>query len=122
MKKVILVLTIMCVSLSFANTSFAYNDQLRKLKRGGINVVTSVGEIPNQMKEVWKDDKMADKPKAAKAYSGFLKGITYTFARMGSGLWDMFTFNLETPKNYEPLMKPAYICDHLDTTPDESEF
>ena len=32
-----------------------------------------------------------------------------TIGRMGSGLWDVMSLNLDIPGNNEPLMKPDYV-------------
>jgi hypothetical protein len=34
-----------------------------------------------------------------------------TAARVGSGAWDVVTFPIKTPANYEPLLKPDYVFD-----------
>lgn len=78
-----------------------------KFKRGVINVLTSPVEIPKQIKsEVSSSDN-----KVLAGVGGTVKGLSYSVGRLGSGLWDMVSFNLAVPDNYESIMKPEYVCD-----------
>lgn len=81
-----------------------------KFKRGVINVFTSPVELPKQI----KSEVMASDPGASKVIAGLggtAKGLAYTVGRLGSGLWDVVSCNLSVPDNYEPLMKPEYVCE-----------
>jgi len=80
-----------------------------KFKRGVINVFTSPMEIPKQIHTEVK----ASESKVPAALGGTVKGVGYAVGRLGSGLWDMVSFNLAVPEKYEPLMKPDYVCDHM---------
>ncbi len=81
-----------------------------KFKRGVTNVLTSPAELPKHIKaEVSEHDGKGSK--AIAALGGTTKGLAYSVARMGSGLWDMVSFNLSIPRNYAPLMQPEYVCE-----------
>lgn len=81
-----------------------------KFKRGVVNVFTSPIEFPKQLKtEIMAADGGG---KILAGFGGVAKGVSYTVGRLGSGLWDMVSCNLAVPDNYEPLMKPEYVCEH----------
>ena len=83
----------------------------KKFNRGIINIITSPIEIAKQVDLSWKQSAEEKKNVGTGIFSGFIKGIAYTVGRMGSGIWDVVTFPLKTPDNYEPLMKPDYVLD-----------
>lgn len=87
------------------------NTMATKLKRGAINIVSSPLEIPKQIKKYHNEGKEKGKNGFAWLISGTVKGIANTIGRIGSGVWDVVTFNVEKPANYEPLMKPDYVTD-----------
>ncbi len=98
----------------FAATSFAADEGylsgriMTKFKRGVVNVVTAPLEIPIKIKEHWDEGGTEPIKKTAYLFGGLVKGLTYTVGRIGSGLWDVFSLNLDFPGNNEPLMKPDY--------------
>lgn len=99
----------------FAATSFAADEGYlsgrvaTKLKRGVVNVVTAPLEIPHNLKSHWDEGGTNAIKKTAYLFGGLVKGVTYTVGRIGSGLWDTLTCNLDIPSNNEPLMKPDYV-------------
>ena len=102
------------VMVFFAAVSFAEDDYLtgrtmQKFKRGVINVVSAPLEIPREMKQHWDDGGSEPIKKTAYLFGGLVKGLTYTVGRIGSGIWDVFTLNLDIPGNNEPMMKPDYV-------------
>ncbi len=103
------------VMMLFTATSFAADEEYlsgriaTKFKRGVINVVTAPLEIPIKIKEHWDEGGAEPIKKTAYVLGGLVKGITYTIGRMGSGVWDVLTLNLDIPGNNEPLMKPDYV-------------
>ena len=94
---------------SFADDGYLKGRAMTKLKRGAINVVSAPLEIPKKLKEHWEESDNNAIKKTAYLFGGLVKGIAYTVGRAGSGLWDMFTLNLDIPANGEPLMKPDYV-------------
>lgn len=111
MRTFLLTVTIMF----FTATTFAADEGylsgriMTKFKRGVVNVVTAPLEVPKQIKGEWDQGGTEPIKKTAYLFGGLVKGITYTVGRMGSGLWDVFTLNLDIPGNNEPLMKPDYV-------------
>ena len=84
-------------------------DQESKFKRGVVNIITSPLEIPRQLKLANIGGKEKVQQKTVWFFTGLVKGASYTVARIGSGVWDIATFNLAIPANYEPVLKPAYV-------------
>ena len=113
MKNVIFILVLLTFTVAFSNQSFAEDGpEKTKFKRGLVNTFTGIFEIPKQIKnEVKGAEKVPEK--VVSFLGGTVKGVTYAIGRTGSGLWDVFTFHLERPANYEPLMKPDYVCEKL---------
>ena len=97
-----------CVQANEAKYTDAIDD-VKKLNRGAINIVTSPLEIPKRIKHQW--DKSPDHPilKGTRVIGGTAEGIIFGLGRIGSGLWDIATFNLEIPKDHEPLMSPEFV-------------
>ena len=62
------------------------------------------------MGQEWKASKNA----AVGCFVGFFKGIVQGVIRTGSGLWDIVTFPLALPKDYEPLYRPDYVFDQTE--------
>ena len=110
MKKVVLVLLMLTMAGSaYAKDNYWDNKLLDKLKRGGINLVTAPGEIPKNVIEGWKKSDSNIVWKSILSVGSLGKGVVFTVGRFGSGLWDIFTFNLDVPAGYEPLMQPHYV-------------
>ena len=106
MKKAVSILLVVVVMLSFSSLVYA-KTPADKFVRGIANVVTGGLEIPRTMGEEWKNSKNA----AAGMFCGFFKGIALAVARTGSGIWDVLTFPVATPKDYEPIYTPDYVFD-----------
>ena len=94
---------------SFAEDSYLTSRPMQKLKRGVINVVSAPLELPKEVKQHWDESDTNPIKKTAYLFGGLVKGLTYTVGRIGSGLWDIATLNLDIPGNNEPLMKPDYV-------------
>lgn len=106
MKKAIPILLIAVLILSFSSAVYAKTPS-DKLSRGVANVFSGFLEVPRTMGEEWKISKNA----AVGLFAGFFKGIVLGVVRTGSGLWDVLTFPIAVPKDYEPLYKPDYVFD-----------
>ena len=105
MKKILVVVSAFFLLMTFATASFADLDNHiwpKKLKRGFCNIVTAPVEIPKQTIAG-----ASQKPNVIMAFSGMIKGIAYTLGRMGSGLRDIVTCNLDVPS--ESLVKPPCV-------------
>lgn len=119
MKKALPTVIILAFILSFVTSAHAFeiskteqmdhHKMVHKLERGAINIVTSPMEIPKQIKVEYASESDKLGSKAASAFGGAMKGLVYFVGRLGSGLWDVVTFSMAVPENYEPLMKPEFI-------------
>ena len=110
MKTIFLTVIMMFFAVTlFAEESYLTSRPMKKLKRGAINVVTAPLEIPKEIKQHWDEGGTDPIKKTAYLFGGLVKGITYAVGRVGSGLWDIVTLNLDIPGNNEPLMKPDYV-------------
>ena len=94
---------------SFAEDSYLTGRTMQKLKRGTINVVSAPLEVPKELKQHWDDSGTNPIKKTVYLFGGLIKGLTYAVGRVGSGVWDIVTLNLDIPGNNEPLMKPDYV-------------
>lgn len=75
----------------------------RKLLRGLLNIPFSVIEIPL---EINKQVKSLD------PFTGFwvgaVKGSAKMWKRACAGVWELFTFPIEIPKGYRPIIEPEF--------------
>lgn len=94
---------------SFAEDSYLTGRTMQKFKRGVINVVSAPLEVPKELKQHWDDSDTNPIKKTVYLFGGLIKGLTYAVGRVGSGVWDIVTLNLDIPGNNEPLMKPDYV-------------
>ncbi len=76
-------------------------DAVGKLSRGLVNIVTSPVEYYVQ----YNLEAEGSNPLAG-LIGGLIYGTGYTAARIFSGAYDIVTFPIPMPRNYEPLMKP----------------
>lgn len=116
MKKICVVLLI----LVFGSASISHADTgpLNKLVRGLTNVVTSPFEIPKQIRAYWIEGAHHTDHILVWVISGFTRGVVEDVKRFGSGIWDVLSFPVSIPGDYEPLMKPDYVFQEWPTDPD----
>lgn len=76
----------------------------QKLARGFVNIVTCIGEIPNQMVKVGHA-----KGFWAGISLGFLKGLGMMIVRFGAGAFDMVFFLSPWPDDWKPVLEPEYV-------------
>jgi len=86
--------------LSMAVPSAYCDDALKKLGRGLCNCLTFPLEIIEQVKRT----NLSDGPLAGCTY-GLLKGIGMMGVRAMVGVYEVATFPVPLPKNYEPILK-----------------
>lgn len=119
MKKLILVclflsVAVPCLAVDVNDKLVLQNEAVNKFKRGITSIVTSPLEFPREIVIHWNESRGIEKP--VYLFGGAVKGVAYFVGRLGSGLWDVFTFNLGVPAGYEPLMKPDYIFEKTSET------
>ena len=107
MKKTLMLVLAVVMLLSVAAISYA-DTPGDKLARGIANVpIGALLEVPKNIGIEWKNSKNA----AVGTFCGLFKGIVMAAGRLGSGLWDILTFPISAPKDYEPIMKPRLVFD-----------
>ncbi len=99
-KRTILIgLMVLLLAVVFATPGYC-DGSLRKLGRGLCNIGTFPFELPLQVSRVNKNDG----PMAGATY-GVLKGIGMMGTRLFVGIYEVLTFPIAEPKNYEPILK-----------------
>lgn len=95
--------------LLITSTAVEAKNPAQKFARGAINIVTSPLEIPKQTRVYWK--KGAEKTPHILVWvmSGIVKGVVETTKRFASGTWDVISFPVSIPADYEALLKPDYV-------------
>ena len=103
-----------------APVSITHADQgpVDKLVRGLTNVVTSPFEIPKQIRAYWIEGAQQTDHILVWVASGFVRGIVEDVKRFGSGVWDVVSFPISVPGDYEPLLKPDYVFQEWPSDPD----
>ena len=80
--------------------------RLEKLGRGVSNVLFGWSEIP----VVWYSKMKQGKPLTYLLTTAPIIGTTKMFMRMGTGVYEVFTFYTKHPTgDYEPILEPEYI-------------
>ena len=75
----------------------------RKLGRGFANTLFGIAEIPQTIVAVSREH-----GGGAGATWGVVKGIGRFVAREGTGVYEIITFPLPFPRNYDPIMQPEF--------------
>lgn len=74
-----------------------------KLGRGLVNICTSCVEIPKHISMEWRKT-----DPCTGIVVGGVEGIGWCCVRVAVGAYDVVTFPVPVPANYEPLMLPEY--------------
>jgi putative exosortase-associated protein (TIGR04073 family) len=101
--------------LSVAVTGFArgpfYSESIparssRKFTRGLLNTVFFWAEIPKEVNRDWQNvDPLTG------VFTGTGKGIYKGAQRFGVGVYEMVTFPLDSPANYQPIVYPETVME-----------
>ena len=79
-----------------------------KLGRGTVNLLTGWIEIPKNIAKRWRE---------YDPFTGFIvggcEGAAWGLGRTATGAYDMVTFFLPIPEDYQPLMEPEFILPGL---------
>lgn len=89
-------------------TQTQFGRGLHKLGRGALNILTGWLEIPKRIAQVWRDT-----DPVTGAVVGFFEGLGWGVARTATGFYDVVTFPIPVPANYEPLMEPEFVMPEL---------
>ena len=84
------------------------NKMMHKLGRGIVNVLTGWMEVPKNISVEWKKS-----DPFSGIVMGTVKGLGWTLGRTMSGAYDVVTFPLPIPENYEPLMEAELILPEI---------
>lgn len=80
---------------------------LRKLGRGAANIITAPGEIIRMVDIVGREDGYV-----AGLSVGVAQGAWRTILRAASGVYEVVTFPIEVPRNFEPIIWPEFVFAH----------
>ena len=113
MKKTLALITICTMLFVCCGISFAASNPAEKLSRGVANIITGPIEIAKQIDIEWKESAKQGSTRnvAVGVFAGIIKGMAFSVARIGSGVWDIVSFPFKVPANYEPVMKPDFVLD-----------
>lgn len=101
--KLFIVLVGILIILNMASPSFA-QDPAKKLGRGLVNILTGWVELP---KNIYDTSKQSNP--FAGITVGLAKGVGMTVVRTGAGVYETATFPFPLPKEYKPVLEPAYV-------------
>jgi putative exosortase-associated protein (TIGR04073 family) len=101
--------------LSVAVTGFArgpfYSESIparssRKFTRGLLNTVFFWAEVPKEVNRDWQNvDPLTG------VFTGTGKGIYKGAQRFGAGIYEMVTFPIDSPANYQPIIYPETVME-----------
>ena len=104
MRKFILSLVCLVIISSVIITPCFAQDPLRKLGRGLVNTVTGVVEIPKKVILTCKNDN----PVLGLTW-GWVKGAAVGLLRTAAGVYEVLTFPIPAPADYEPMVQPEFV-------------
>ncbi|MCK5161564.1 MAG: exosortase system-associated protein, TIGR04073 family [Candidatus Aureabacteria bacterium] len=107
MKKAFITMLVLALFLGMsipASAEPSTNNAGRKLCRGIANVATGWVEIIRQTYE----ESIASNPLRGLTV-GLFKGLVMAVARTGSGAYDIVTFPVPFPNDYDSLVQPEFI-------------
>jgi putative exosortase-associated protein (TIGR04073 family) len=80
------------------------SQMMHKLGRGVVNVLTCWVEVPRNVAIEWERT-----DPATGVVLGIVKGFGWGFARLATGVYEVFTFPFPVPANYEPMIEPEFV-------------
>lgn len=106
----ILILSILAFSPCLYAAEMAQkNTAIHKLQRGFVNIALSPVEVSAELAKEKKVDS------AVPSWgTGILRGSFYAVGRALSGVYDIVTFPVPIPQNYESLVEPELPWDRLE--------
>ena len=111
-RRMLAVVVLLALVMAVGQPAFADQDTGRlvvtKLFRGIANAATGWMEIPKQISLTWQETG----PGTGLTW-GFVKGIGYAIARSVVGGYEIVTFPIPVPEEYQPVMHPEYVLSDL---------
>lgn len=80
---------------------------MRKLGRGAANTITGPGEIIRMVDIVGRESGYV-----AGLSVGLAQGVWRGLLRTAAGVYEVVTFPIELPRNFEPLIWPEFVFAH----------
>lgn len=84
---------------------------LRKLQRGFLNVALSPWELAHELSQNKKTDSLVPT-----WFGGIGRGSLYTVGRALTGVYEMVSFPIPAPANYEPVLQPEFAWQHFESS------
>ena len=91
-------------SVRFPRLPIDWRRALGKLVRGVVNTVTGWVEIPKRVDQT----SLTSGPGAGFTF-GLLRGFGHGLVRTAAGVYEIVTFPVPAPPNYEPVIQPEYV-------------
>ena len=104
MRKTMLLLLAIAIISNLIITPVFAQDPMRKLGRGLANTVTGIVEIPKKVILISKNDN----PVLGLTW-GWVKGAAVGLLRTATGLYEIVTFPIPAPADYEPMIEPEFV-------------
>ena len=80
----------------------------RKLQRGFLNIALSPIDISHELSKEKRKDSFPPS-----WFAGLGRGGAFAFGRALAGVYEVVTFPLPLPGNYEPVVEPEFVWEHL---------
>jgi len=84
----------------------------RKLQRGFLNIALSPFEISHELAKEVRNDTLPPS-----WFAGLGRGAAYTVGRALVGVYEIVTFPLPYPANYQPVLKPEFPWEQAEEMP-----
>lgn len=110
MKIMLIAVLLFCLMFAASDTEAAANPA-EKFWRGVVNVVTAPVEIPKQIRASWIEGAKKTDHIIVWMFSGAVWGTVQAIKRAGSGLWDVASFSVKIPDEYQSLIQPGCVFD-----------
>ena len=106
MQKTIKILFVCCIVVAMIGmaTQCYAQDAAKKLGRGLANVLTGWVELP---KNIY--DTSVEENALSGMTMGLAKGLGMTIVRTGAGVYEVVTFPLPVPEDYQPVLEPEFV-------------
>jgi len=104
MRKLIATLITVLIIFNLTRAACFAQEPLRKLGRGLANIATGLVEIPKQVIATSKEKNLA-----TGLTWGWVKGAGLALLRTASGIYEILTFPIPAPAEYEPVISPEFV-------------
>jgi putative exosortase-associated protein (TIGR04073 family) len=108
------IIVLMVAVFLYGASPASAGDPFTKLGRGGANLLTGWMEILNQINKVHEES-----GPTAGLTTGVVKGISKMLQRTIIGGYELITFPIPIPKDYQPIVYPEYLAFSPDYTKPE---